>query len=127
MILFIDSSDYENTRLAVIGKNIVEHNFAGKNLSEQLLPQIEKFLKKQKTTLKQIITLAVVIGPGGFSRIRTAVSTTNSLGYALNIPIIGLLKDQVPSDLFKLGKFRGKKSTLPKYDREPNITLSQKR
>ena len=126
MILFFDSSDFDSTRLTLIGAKVIEHNFATKNLSEQLLSETKKFLAKHKIRFKQINTLAVVTGPGGFSRIRTVVATVNALAFGLNIPVIGLPKDKLPTDLRKLKTWPGKKLVMPKYDRQPTITISRK-
>ncbi len=126
MILFIDTSDYEQVQLALVKKFIVWHKFGSKNLSEQLLVEIKKFCKKQKVGLNQLKKIAVVVGPGGFSRLRTAVATANALAFGLKIPVIGLSKHQVPENLSELASFKSQKMIQPIYDKDPNITLKKK-
>ena len=127
MLLFLDTSEFEHNRLALVSTKIVEHKFVTSDLSKNLLPEIKKFLAKQKVFLKNIKTIAVVVGPGGFSKIRTAVATANALAFGLNIEVLGLPKAKVPADLKDLLKFKSKKKmTAPIYDREPNITKPSK-
>jgi tRNA A37 threonylcarbamoyladenosine modification protein TsaB len=106
MVLFIDSSDREMVRLDLArDKTRVTHIFqTDHNLSEKLIPEIKKFLQKQKVKLNQIKKIEVMAGPGPFSRIRTAVATANALAYALQLK---------------------QKMVQPVYDRQPNITRSK--
>jgi len=126
MLLFIDTSDYEKVSIALVEKQVIYHHFKSHNLSEELLVEIKKFLKKQKVELKQLQKIAVVVGSGGFSRIRTAVSTANALAFALKISITAISKDKLPTDLIKLELVKSQKMVKPVYDREPNITLPKK-
>jgi tRNA A37 threonylcarbamoyladenosine modification protein TsaB len=80
--------------------NRVEHKFSTRDLSETLVAETKKFLKKQKVELDQLQSIVVVPG-SGFSRTRTAVSTANALAFGLKI---------------------NQKMIKPTYDREPNIT-----
>lgn len=83
-------------------------------ISENLLPEIAKFLQKHKVELKDLTKILVNPGPGGFSSTRTGVATANALAYALGIPVA-----QWPSR-------KVKETVLPKYDKEPNITKPRK-
>ena len=127
MILFIDASDYEQTKLVLVNRKIEVHSFRTHDLSENLLPEIIKFSKKYKVELKRLKKIAVVTGPGGFSRIRTAVAVSNALAFGLRIPVTGIKKHEVSEDLTKLGSMPAKKMTEPYYGKEPNITLSKNR
>ena len=123
MLLFIDTSDYDNARLALVGKVNFWHHFKSDNLSEQLLLEIKKFCRKNKINFKQLTRISVVVGPGGFSRIRTGIATANALAYVLNLGLVPLTKDQIPVDLSVLQSFPAKKMVKPAYGREPNITM----
>ncbi len=127
MLLFIDSTDHEKATLALIGKQVVIHQFEAHDLSEKLLPEIKKFFKKQKIDSANLKKIAVVTGPGGFSKVRTGVAVANALAFGLKIPLIGLNKNDVPADLAKIQSLSGQKMVEPYYDREPNITLSKKK
>jgi tRNA A37 threonylcarbamoyladenosine modification protein TsaB len=126
MFLFIDTSEYDQTQLALVDKQVKSHVFLSVALSEKLVLEIKKFLKKESVKLNSVKKIGVVVGPGGFSRIRTAVSTANALAFGLNIPIVAIEKSEIPKDLRDLLVKKAKKMVEPKYDREPNITLSKK-
>jgi len=126
MLLFIDATNPETVRLALVSKNsVTQHHFNNENLSERLILEVQKFCKKEKIRLSDLTKLAVVIGPGYFSKIRTAVATANALAYGLKIPVIGIKSGQ------KLvwSKILGGKSHLmvrPFYGKQPNITRTYK-
>jgi tRNA A37 threonylcarbamoyladenosine modification protein TsaB len=143
MILFLDTSDYEEVRIALISKQVSWHKFNSRDLSEELLVEIKKFLQKLRqrrirrskvnkvggknsSEFSELTKIAVVVGPGGFSRVRTAVSTANALGFGLNIRVIGLNKDKVPNDLLELVDFKSQKMTTPIYGSAPKITMKKK-
>ena len=125
MLLFIDTSDQQIVRLALINEGVIKHQFQTQQLSESLIVEIKKFCQKQKIKLNQIKKIAVVVGPGGFSRIRTAVATANALAFGLNIPVIGLKLVNIPTDLKKLKILKGEKLVKPMYDHGPNITFAK--
>ena len=105
MILVVDSSDPEHIVLRLIRENSqAEHNFSAQNLSETLLSEIKKFLKKQKISFSQLKKIEIKTDKG-FSKTRTVVATVNALIFALNLK----------QNLFK-----------PVYNQAPNITLSKK-
>lgn len=97
-----------------LGKRISRHERRVFQISENLLPEIGKFLRKHKVALKNLKKILVNPGPGGFSSSRTGVATANALAYALDIPAA-----EYPS-----GKIR--EIVLPKYAKAPNITRPKK-
>src|SRR5579885_3433331 len=99
-ILIIDVSDFNATILRL---DAATHTFGALNLSENLLIEIKKFLKKQKTKLADLAGVEVVMGEH-FSRTRTAVATANALIFSLHLKQ-GLIK--------------------PIYNRQPNITWAK--
>jgi tRNA A37 threonylcarbamoyladenosine modification protein TsaB len=107
MTLFIDATEIPEVALSLeTGNKKFSHKFiCERNLSEKLLPEIQKFLKKNKIPLSQISKIETSSGAGHFSRIRTAVATANALAFGLN------LKQQ---------------SIKPVYDKPANITMSKK-
>ena len=123
-LLFIDASDPEITKLALVGGSTSQHTFEGQRLSEILLPQIKSFLKREKNSLSDLEAIAVVAGPGRFSRIRTAVTTANALAFGLEIKTIAVKAGTVLSE--KILKQKGQTIVRPLYDAEPNITISKK-
>ncbi|HZJ68677.1 MAG TPA: tRNA (adenosine(37)-N6)-threonylcarbamoyltransferase complex dimerization subunit type 1 TsaB [Candidatus Eisenbacteria bacterium] len=86
------------------------------NISNQhsvnLLPAINSFREELDLKYSQLKAIAVAIGPGSFTGIRIAVSTANTMAYALDIPVIGI------SSLASLAEpfFYREKILLPSFD-----------
>ncbi len=55
--------------------------------SQSLIPAIVKILKKNKSTVKDLTSISVNIGPGSFTGTRVGVAVANALGFALDIPV----------------------------------------
>lgn len=137
MILIIDTSDDVSFTLALANVNgvlVYAKKINGQFIqAEKLLPELEKVLQKNKVKLENLSGVAVVKGPGGFTAIRIGVNTANTLAYALNIPVVGLLTKEF-NNLNMLSKIssaklkKAKQNTMirPFYGREPNITKSKK-
>ena len=106
MILSIDASDPEIVRLTLInGKKNLAHIFhCERNISEQLIPEIQKFFQKQKIKLSELKKIQTQPGPGHFSRLRTILATANALNYGL---------------------WTGQRVLVAHYDQAPNITLKK--
>lgn len=110
MILTIDSTSPIYIKLELTSKTQdFEHIFESeRDFSEKLIPEIQKFLKKHRLTLKNVSEIKVLEGLNGFSRARTAVATANALAFGLNIKINGL-----------------KTGVRAVYKSEPNITMTK--
>ena len=102
MTLFIDASDWSAVKLT-LGDKV--HIFESQRISETLLPEIKKFLKKQKVKFSDLKKVDVHPGPGHFSRIRTAVAVANGLVFGLGL---------------------NQKLATARYNKSPNITKSKK-
>jgi tRNA threonylcarbamoyl adenosine modification protein YeaZ len=107
--------------------------FGSFHQAEKLLPAIDQILKKEKVKNKDLRGIGVVVGPGGFTSVRVGVAVANSLGYSLNLPIIGMKATEIKDDKELAEKIydgikNAKKKNLvePIYDREPNITIKIK-
>lgn len=124
MMLFLDTSDPEQTSLFLLDKSVIRaHIFPSqRNQSEKLTPAIKKFLKKYKVALNKVDSIGVVTGPGFFSRLRTGVVTANALAYALQIPVVGVKKLGTGINFSAVMKEKGRESVEVYYDRAPNIT-----
>lgn len=134
MILFINTSIQNITTIILSEeKHFYSHTFRSEfHQSEKLLKEIDAFLKKRKKTVQDLQGIVAVIGPGPFTALRIGVIVANTLGYALNIKIVGIKQSEFSSiaDLIKKGrarlkKARGFKILLPFYGREPNITIQK--
>lgn len=127
MILFIDTTNREQSTLAAIYADLVKvRNFKTPGrLSERLPLAMGKFLKSIKLNITDVKKIVVVRGPGSFIGIRTGVAYANAFSAALNLPILGIQATDVPKDLRDLRKAKMvTKLVTPKYGAPPNITGS---
>lgn len=58
--------------------------------SALLIPAIQEMLTEQGLKIRQLSALAVNLGPGSFTGIRTGIITARTLGQFLEIPVYGL-------------------------------------
>ncbi|OGE73563.1 MAG: hypothetical protein A3I07_02825 [Candidatus Doudnabacteria bacterium RIFCSPLOWO2_02_FULL_42_9] len=103
IVLVIDTTDYEKTVIALEGGG-KKHQFQSNNLSEKIIPETKKFLKKNKIEFTDLKQVEVLTG-SHFSRTRTTIAVANALIFALGLR----------QKMFK-----------PHYDRQPNITLPRR-
>lgn len=87
MKLFIDTSDNTKT---IVGLDEKRWTFETKeHRSQKLLSLIDKTMKKQRKSLKDVTEIEINLGPGSFTGLKVGVSVANALGWALKIPING--------------------------------------
>lgn len=136
MFLFIDTASEINRVMLLDEKLNVLCEKSWKperNQMEKLLPAIQGLCEKECeegifSGLKKII---VVTGPGPFTSVRIGIATANALSFSLNIPVLGIKKDdlekyktldKIPKKLF----YKGSLGFIePFYNKEPNITKSK--
>lgn len=87
MILSIDTSDNKKTIVELDGERL-EVAFGLKS-SQNLLPAINRLLRKKRVKLSELTEIRVNTGPGSFTGLKVGVSVANALGYALGIPVNG--------------------------------------
>ena len=88
-ILRIDTSNNLVTRveLGIQGKSYVLEEKREKPGDQNVLDLVEKLLKKQNITLKDINSIEINSGPGSFTGLRVGASIANALAFALGIPV----------------------------------------
>lgn len=134
MILFIDITENEKIHLALLGMKTIKHFFfsAHSHHFEALLKSIDSIFKKKGVGLRDLSGIAVVKGPGKFSALRAAISCSNTLAWALHIPILGVTKREEKEKNFyetllkKMKKVKKGKWISPQYGKEPHITYVKK-
>ena len=105
MFLILDFT--KSLKIAVISKEILiqkELN-SKKNISEILIFETEKFLKKTKVNIKKIKSIYIITGPGSFTGIRSAITFAKSLKLIMKLNIYGLSKFQIITYKIKINKF----------------------
>lgn len=102
MELYIDTTAQDKVQFRLDGEKLTKKV---DGLSENLLPELRKFLRQHKVKLSDLTKVSANPGPGGFSSTRTGVATANALAFGLGIP---------------------RQDVTVRYDREPSITKPKK-
>ena len=92
LILNIDTSTYTGS-VAISRENetIISRKLKeSQNVSSHLTGLIEQILHEGNFQIKQLDAIALNIGPGSYTSLRTGMSVAKGMAYALEIPIIGL-------------------------------------
>ena len=105
MLLLIDTSKFNST--VVLGNKQgeiidIEKNITKLKLSQTLLSEINLLLRRNKVSFGNLKGIIVVQGPGSFTGLRVGISVANSLGYGLEIPVVGVKKFKVKSSKLKV-------------------------
>ena len=68
---------------------LVKRIASGRGQAEQLIPLIGTLMKEAAVSFETLNRVAVCIGPGGFSGIRTGVAAGRGIGLAARLPVVG--------------------------------------
>lgn len=95
MILYIDTSQKEEFSLGLFNNNknkLVLKSIKSPigTMSEKFLTQLDKFLKGNNTSLKNLLAIIVFQGPGSYTSLRIGISIANALAWSLSIPAFGI-------------------------------------
>lgn len=102
IILIIDTSSNEKIKVGLIlnrNEFIIEQKL-DKQKAQAILPLIEKILKENKITLKDITQIQVNPGPGSFTGIRVGLTVANTLAFLLKIPVNNKPLGQFPEPIY---------------------------
>ena len=133
LILFINTADEKKVFLGLIKKDkfiAQKVFFARYRQAEKLLVELHRFLQAANCKLKNLKALAVIAGPGPFTALRIGITTANTLGWSLKLPVVGIKLNEFENtdELIKvinqkLKKVRVGQTVEPFYGREPRITI----
>jgi tRNA threonylcarbamoyladenosine biosynthesis protein TsaB len=87
-ILKIDTADNKkiSVGLKINDKEYIRTQTIKSNKTQIVLPMIDRLLKKQGMSLKELTLIEVNIGPGSFTGIRVGMAIANALSFTLKIP-----------------------------------------
>ena len=107
------------------GKKLVEAYSweAGRQLSSQLLLQLEALLRRHGKSWKDLMGLVVFRGPGSFTGLRIGATVANTIAYAQSVAIVGVTGEQWVSEGVKaLSGGANDGQIAPEYGAPANIT-----
>lgn len=89
MFLLIINGTYTTIEAALAGSGVMHAaSISHHHASTQLLPMIEKLCAEQNLKISDIAAIAVNVGPGPFTTMRSVIATINGLAYAAHILLI---------------------------------------
>ena len=93
---------------------------AGRELSKQLLPEIEKLVGGWE----KVEGIVIFAGPGSFTGLRIGHTIANALAYGLNIPMVSSGGENwIENGLKKLASAKPGQTVVPRYGAPAKITL----
>ncbi|SDK38422.1 tRNA (adenosine(37)-N6)-threonylcarbamoyltransferase complex dimerization subunit type 1 TsaB [Sediminibacillus albus] len=63
---------------------------AKRNHSVRLMPAINQLMKETETEPEELNRIVVAKGPGSYTGVRIGLTTAKTMGWALNIPVVGI-------------------------------------
>ena len=115
--LFLDLASHDAC-MACVDQRVLSYEQVANRLSDdELIPLLDRTLKGANWILPDLTHIACVIGPGGFTSLRTAVTFANVLGDQLGIPSAGLHL----SDVYAARAENGKRKVQSGKSKEENI------
>jgi tRNA A37 threonylcarbamoyladenosine modification protein TsaB len=132
-ILILDSSRRGELTVALVNgrTRVLRHRFNTPG-SGHLLNLVEQLLHREKVALGELSGIVVASGPGPFSALRAAASIANAMGYALDIPVVGIIGEHSAKELArrgmkKLARMKPGVIVTPHYGRPAHITKAKRR
>lgn len=127
MFLFLDNSDPGRIVAAGIANNKCVHCIYAVTPYAGPLLCVDKFLRKVHCRLTDLSGIAVRVGEGGFTAARVAVTAANTLAFALNIPVAGVMGDYAGNWSGVLAKAKAGRFAAPRYTAPANVGPCKKK
>lgn len=127
MKLVVSAQDIAFVTVGLVDKGELKEQTI-KTPPEGYLAALDKVLKDWSVAPQNLDAVIVVSGPGSFTASRVSTTMANGLGFAWNIPVIGI---ENPHHLLlknlDLSAIEASMSyVMPTYDRSPESTVSKK-
>jgi tRNA threonylcarbamoyladenosine biosynthesis protein TsaB len=96
---------------------------SGRRLADELLGQLQEFLRANNLEFSNLTGLIIFSGPGSFTSLRIGHTVLNSLADSLGIPVVGAMgEDWAGQGLAELPSAHLGRPALPHYGAEANVT-----
>lgn len=100
---------------------------AGRSLSDYLLQVIQDLCASKEVSMQDLQGVIVYEGPGSYTGLRIGISVANAIGYASNIPVVGVTGDDwISAGQSKLSEQQSFSPVTPQYGGDPHITQQKK-
>jgi tRNA threonylcarbamoyladenosine biosynthesis protein TsaB len=104
-VLAIETSMGRSSIAITLGKPgeriLVRRLEGGKGHAEQLIPLLQDLMAESAISFQSLDRVAVCVGPGSFSGIRTGVAAARGIGLAANIPVVGVTSFRIMAATFE--------------------------
>lgn len=127
MYLLIDSSVKDQITLVLFDTHTSAKNTYDAS-NRAVLACVDALLTEKHLKPQDVQGIAVVVGAGGFSSTRVAVTVANTFAYAFQIPLLAVTSPEAahPEQLVeRLLEQEPGKYMAPEYSGEPNITTKK--
>ncbi len=132
MMLYVNGSDIERLTIGTIADDRAVFAIEPKTFAvrpEEFLLTIDAWLREHRIDLASISSLAMVIGPGSATALRTSLAWANTFAFTQSIPMYGI-ELAIGSDervaLIGLGSMAPVPMLRPVYANAPTITATKK-
>ncbi len=131
-MLYVNGSDIAKLTIGAIAENRASFAIPPKTFSvrpEEFLFTIDSWLREQRIDLKSISDLAVVVGPGSATALRTILAWANTFAFTQSIPMYSIELAPGVDDRAALIDLAGTHSVpmlRPLYANAPTITATKK-
>ena len=102
MILAIDATGDNLIKMALFRPSTIEVEkiVEGRNKTNNILIEIDRFINKNNAKYKDLRAIVVARDPGSYTKTRIAITIANVVAWSLNIPVFGF-RDMTPIDAVK--------------------------
>ena len=117
MVLSINTIERNKIELGLFdNKSHRCFEFETERQSEDLLVAIDGILKNHQLKLKNLKAILVNRGPGSFTGTRVGVTVANTLGWILDIPVVGYRNGELEeTPMRKINQSKFSKPVIPYY------------
>lgn len=127
MLLVVAAQDIAAITFGLVDGEHIKEEKTVETSPEGYLAAFEQVFKQWSVVSTDIETIIVVTGPGSFTASRVSTTLANGLGFAWNVPVIGV-ENPLFLPLKNIDELAHKASmnyATPTYDRPPEITVSK--